>query len=94
MVTGYIALPPNQLDQIGKVDFAIVDLYGKIQNIYPGQIETFSQDGTFQRAKAQWPSDEATPGAHQLLGLIYDHSGHELGRVAPRMVSVNMKPGY
>jgi hypothetical protein len=94
MVTGYIALPPNQLDQIGKVDFAIVDLYGKIQKTYPGAIETFSQDGTFQRAKAQWPADEATPGAHQLLGLIYDHSGHELGRVAPRMVSVNMKPGY
>ena len=28
------------------------------------------------------------------MDLIYDKNGKELGRVAPRLVSVNMKQGY
>ncbi len=93
-VTGYMALPPNQTDRIGKVVFRILGLDGQTVSDYPGQIEVFATDGNFQRAVAQWPNDVAVPGAHQLLGIIYDKSGNELTRVAPRMVSVNMSPGY
>jgi hypothetical protein len=93
-VTGYIAMPPNQADQVGKVIFRVLGLDGGTLGEYNGVIETFEAEGNFQRAVAQWPSDVATPGAHTLIGVIYDKSGHELTRVAPRLVSVNMAPGY
>jgi hypothetical protein len=94
MVTGYMALPPNQFADIGKVAFRILNLEGKKLEDIPAEIETFSPDDTFKRAKAQWSLDLAVPGAHHLLGIVYDKSGKELTRVAPRMVSVNMNPGY
>jgi hypothetical protein len=92
-VTGYMALPPNR-DEIGKVVFRILGLDGKKLSDHEGKIETFSADGNFQRAVAQWPNDVAVPGAHELLGIVYDKSGKELGRIAPRLVSVHMDPGY
>ncbi|MEO6181648.1 MAG: sugar-binding protein [Verrucomicrobiota bacterium] len=93
-VTGWMALPPNFSDGIGKVAFRIVDLNGKKLGEYDGKIETFESEGNFQRASAQWPVEVATPGAYHLLGVVYDKKGKELTRVAPRMVSVNMQPGY
>ena len=93
-VTGWMALPPNFSDAIGKVAFRVVDLKGKKLGEFEGKIETFEGEGNFQRASAQWPNDLAVPGAHHLLGVIYDKSGKEITRVAPRMVSVNMQPGY
>jgi len=92
-VTGYMALPPNR-DKIGKVIFRILDLAGKKLGDYEGKIEMFSAEGNFQRAVTQWPNDIAVPGAHQVMGIIYSKSGKELGRVAPRLVSVHMEPGY
>ena len=94
MVTGYMALPPNQDEQIGKVIFRIMGLNGKTLGDFPGKVETFEKEGNFRRATAQWPSDLAVPGAHELVGIIYDKRGHELTRVAPRLVSVNMNKGY
>src|ERR1700722_19228560 len=61
MVTGYMALPPNQDDQIGKVVFRILGLNGKTLGDFPGKVETFEKEGNFQRATAQWPSDLAIP---------------------------------
>jgi hypothetical protein len=94
MVTGYMALPPNQSDTVGKVVFKLTGLEGQTLGQFEGKIETFQPEGNFTRAVAQWPADLATPGAHQLLGVVYDTSGKELVRVAPRMVSVGMTPGY
>ncbi len=93
-VTGFMAIPPDHAAQIGKLVFKIIGLNGKARGEFEGQIETFEADGNFQRAVAHWPSDLATPGAHHLLGIAYDKSGKELARVAPRMVSVGMTPGY
>lgn len=93
-VLGYMALPPNHADVIGKVAFRLVDLMGKTLGEFPGKIETFETQGNFQRASATWPAELAPPGAHQLIGIVYDKSGQELTRIAPRMVSVNMTPGY
>lgn len=93
MVTGYMALPPN-CDQVGKVMFRVMGLDGKQLGEFPGKVETIQQEGNFQRAKAEWSYDLVAPGAYQLLGIVYDKSGKELGRVAPRMMSVNMSPGY
>ena len=93
-VTAYLALPPDQADQIGKVVFRILGLDGAALGEYPGKIETFESAGNFQRAAAQWSNELATPGAHHLLGIVYDKAGKELARVAPRMVSVNMQPGH
>ena len=86
----YLVLPPNQSEQIGKVLFRLVGLDGKTLGDFPGKIETFEAEGNFQRAWAEWPADLSPPGAYQLLGLVYDPSGRELTRVAPRMVSVNL----
>jgi hypothetical protein len=94
MVTGYMALPSNQKSRIGKTVFRILDLDGRVLGDFEGKVETFSAAGGFSRAVAYWPSDLAVPGAHELLGIVYDTSGKELSRVAPRLVSVNMKPGY
>jgi hypothetical protein len=94
MVTGYMAIPPNQLDAIGKVMFKLTGLEGQTLGQFEGRIETFQPEGNFARAVAQWPADLAVPGAHQLLGVVYDKSGKELTRVAPLMVSVGMATGY
>ena len=94
LVTALMALPPNQSDLIGKVLFKITGIEGQALGEFEGKIETFESAGNFKRAVAQWPSDLATPGAHHLLGITYDKSGNELARIAPRMVSVGMTPGY
>jgi len=94
MVTGYMALPPYQSDRIGKVVFKLSSLKGETLGEFEGKIETFESEGNFKRAVAQWPGDLAMPGAYQLLGIVYDKAGKELARVAPRMVSVGMTPGY
>jgi hypothetical protein len=93
-VTGYMAIPPDQGDEIGKIVLRVVGLDGSTLGEYPGRIETFQSQGNFQRALAQWPNDLAGHGTYQVLGIAYDKSGKELTRVAPRMVSVNMTAGY
>ena len=87
-------MPPNFGDRIGRVAFRVMDLDGKKLGEFEGKIETFEEDGNFQRASAQWPVEMATPGAHHLLGVVYDKNGNELTRVSHRSVSVNMQPGY
>lgn len=93
-VTAFMALPPNQTEQIGKVIFEVLGTDGKSRGGFEGRVETFQAEGDFKRAVAQWPADLAPPGAYHLRGVVYDKSGKELTRVAPRMVSVNMSPGY
>ena len=93
-VTGYLAIPPDYSGEIGKIIFRVSDLKGTALGDFPGKIETFEAAGNFRRAVARWPSDLAVPGAHQLTGIVYGKDGNELTRVAPRMVSVNMTPGY
>ena len=94
MVTGLMALPPNFSDDIGKVAFRILDLNGNKLDEFDGKIEVLAAEGNFRRASAEWPGDLALPGSYHLLGVVYDKSGKELTRVSPRMVSVNMQPGY
>jgi hypothetical protein len=94
LVTGVMALPPHHAGEVDKVVFRILDTEGKTLGDFPGKVETFGGEGTFQRALAQWPTDLAVPGAHFLLGIAYDREGRELARVAPRMVSVQNTQGY
>jgi hypothetical protein len=94
MVTGYMALPSNQKNKIGKTVFRILDLEGKVLGDFEGEVENFNAAGGFSRSVAHWPVELAVPGAHELLGIVFDASGKELSRVAPRLVSVNMNPGY
>ena len=89
-----MAVPPNQADAVGKYVFRLTDLDGQQIGQFDGQVETINAEGKFQRARAEWPTDLAIPGEHQLIGIAYDKSGQELARVAPRMVSVNNSPGY
>ena len=94
LVTGLMALPPHHADQVGKIVFRILDTDGRLIEDFAGEVETFGGEGKFQRARAHWPVDLAVPGAHLLLGVVYDREGRELTRVAPRMVSVQNSPGY
>lgn len=94
LVTGQMAVPPDHMDQIGKITFRIVDLEGKTLAEYPATIETLQEEGRFHRAAAQWPTDAAVPGAHLLVAIVYDKDDHELTRVAPRLVSVGNQQGY
>ena len=93
-VTAYMALPPNQSDNISRVVFRLTDAHGSTVGETAGKIETFEKYGSFRRAVAQWPSDLSPTGTYNLIGIIYDRRGRELARVAPRMVSVGMKAGY
>ena len=94
LVTGLMALPPDQADQIGKVVFRLIGTDGATIAEYPGEIETLNAEGRFLRARATWPTDAAAPGSHFLLGVVFDKQGSELARIAPRMVSVHNLPGY
>ena len=38
--------------------------------------------------------DRAAPGLHHVTAIVFDRDGQELTRIAPRLVSVNMNPGY
>jgi hypothetical protein len=90
----HVALPPHRGDQIGKVVFRLTDLQDELLGEYEATRETFEAEGDFTRASAHWPIDVAPPGTYQAMAVIYDPSGAELGRVAPRLVSVNWEPGY
>ena len=94
MVTGVMALPPTHAESVGRIVFRLSDLDGRTLNDYDATIETFEPTGNFRRATARWPSDAAPPGGHHVTGILYDASGHELARVAPRLVSINMTTGY
>ncbi len=93
-VTAMLALPPNHVDQIGRVVFRATDLYGATLMETESKVESFSNYGVFQRAVAQWPVDHAAPGAHQITAIVYNKAREELCRIAPRMVSVRMRKGY
>lgn len=91
---GWIALPANHADQVGRIVFLLTDLTGRDLGEFEAERETFQTEGNFARATAHWPGDLAPPGGHHVTAIVYDTSGEELTRVAPRLVSVNMEPGY
>lgn len=91
---GSIALPPNHADLVGKIVFRVTDLESQKLGEFPATVEVFEKGGNFARANASWPIDLAPPGGHQVTAIVYDKSGKELTRVAPRLVSVNMQAGY
>lgn len=92
---GRISLPPNHLDQVGKVEFQLLDMKGNSLGTYPvtQQRSLAGADG-FQMAEARWPIDAAAPGQHHVMAVVYDQQGNELARIAPRLVSTAMKQGY
>lgn len=91
---GMIALPPNHADQVGKIVFRLTGLDGDVLGEYEAEREVIQEEGDFVRARAHWPTDVAPPGGHHVTAIVYDKSGEELTRIAPRLVSVNMTPGY
>lgn len=94
MVTGKMAVPPDQADQVGKIVFRLSDLEGQPLGDYEGKVSTINEAGRFFLAEAQWPSDVAPPGLHTLVGIVFGKDGKELCRVAPRMVSAGWVQGH
>ena len=95
MVSGQIALPPDHADQIGKIVFRLVDLQGNPLGDFPAERKpAINAAGKFFLAEAQWPSDLAISGQHNLLAIVYDKGNQELCRVAPRLVSAGWVQGY
>jgi hypothetical protein len=93
-VTGVIAVPPNLPQGAARFLFRVSDLHGKSLGDFPAALETWQSDGNFQTATARWPATLAPPAGYHLVAIISTDSGEELARVAPRMVSTAMKPGY
>src|SRR5215471_16337571 len=94
LVTGQVALPPRQEEQIGKIVFQISDLSGKNLGEYAADRKTIQDEGKFYLAEAQWPADAAISGQHTVVAILFDKSGQELCRVAPRLHSAGMTQGY
>src|SRR5439155_4661235 len=94
LVTGQVALPPNQAAQIGKIVFTISDLAGKKLGEYAADRKTIQDAGRFYLAEAQWPADAAISGQHTAVVILFDKNGQELCRVAPRLQSAGMTQGY
>lgn len=93
-VTGQMVLPPGYRDTVGKVVFRLNDLEGNTLGEYTGKTVALEEEGDFYVSQAQWSVDDAIPGRHTLMAIVYDREGNELTRVAPRMVSVGMTQGY
>lgn len=92
--TGIIAIPPAQLEEVGRVVFRLTHLDGSTIAEYEAKRETFAKEGDFVRAKASWPVDIAAPGRHHVTAVVFDRSWTERSRIAPRLVSVNWEVGY
>jgi hypothetical protein len=90
-----IALPPNGLERVGRIVFQVSDLTGKVLGEFEAnERRELAPSGNFIVREARWPTALAAPGRFQVQAVVYDAQGTELTRVAPRMVSVNMEPGY
>ncbi|MBA4105999.1 MAG: hypothetical protein C0485_09590 [Pirellula sp.] len=94
-VVAQIAAPPNGLEHVGRIVFQVSDLAGKVLGEFEAsERRELASAGNFVVREARWPSALAAPGRFQVQAIVYDPQGAELTRVAPRMVSVNMEPGY
>jgi hypothetical protein len=94
-VSATIAMPPNRSKEVGKIAIQLVSTAGKvIAEIEADSAEIFEPLGGFARRTARWPTSLAPPGAYHVQAIVYDSRGVELTRVAPRLVSVNLAPGY
>ncbi len=89
-----IAEPPNQADQISRIDFEIRDLEGKLLDKHEAVRTLIQDEGGFAYRIAHWPTDVAMPGGHHVTAVVYGPGGKVLTRVAPRLQSVNINPGY
>ncbi|MBL9166048.1 MAG: hypothetical protein JNL18_25230 [Planctomycetaceae bacterium] len=94
-VVGQMALPPGGATPPGRIVFQVQDLTGKVLGEFEAQeTRELATSGNFAVREARWPAAIAAPGRFQVEAIVYDAAGRELTRVAPRMVSVNMEPGY
>ncbi|MEX2307958.1 MAG: hypothetical protein WD738_10220 [Pirellulales bacterium] len=90
-----IAMPPNRMADVGEVLFQLLDTNGQLIATYAAERnEIIEQQGNFVRRTAYWPNTIAAPGTYHVQAIVFDRSGKELTRVAPRLVSVNMDQGY
>lgn len=89
-----IAIPPNLLQEIGRVEFRLLDLEGKEIAVLEAVDAPLGVDPTFVRRTATWPASSTPPGSFHIYAVVYDKGSKELARIAPRLVSVNMEPGY
>lgn len=90
-----IAMPPNRMDEVGEIAFQLLNTSGEVIATYSAaDEEVLQRQGNFVRRTARWRNTIAAPGEYHVQAVVYDHSGAELTRVAPRLVSVNMNQGY
>lgn len=94
-VRAEIALPPNRLNEIGRILFQVRSTQGELLGEYVAdEQETFQSVGGFYRRVAYWPVTQAPAGAYHVHAIVYDKDQQELARVAPRLISFNLEPGY
>jgi hypothetical protein len=92
---GQIALPPGRRAEIGDIIFQLTDLAGRPLGEYVADREVaLADDGDFVLREARWPLEVAPAGNYQVVAIVHGPQRRELARVAPRLVSVNMSPGY
>jgi hypothetical protein len=92
---GQIALPPGREEEIGRIVFMLTDLSGRQLGEFTAEDEvSLAKEGGFAVRQARWPAEIAPPGRYHVNAVVFDKQGAELTRVAPRLVSVNVEPGY
>jgi hypothetical protein len=94
-VEAKIAMPPLGGDSVGLIEFQLTSLDGSSIGKYEADDQQVIQkDGDFIVRKARWPLAVAPAGRYQVQAVVFDRSGAELTRIAPRLTSVHMEQGY
>jgi hypothetical protein len=71
VVKATIAIPPNHLHDIGRINFRLVDLRGNTLAEYPaGEEEVIESQGGFVCRSAVWPASVADPGRYHVTAVV------------------------
>ncbi len=86
-VQAILAIPPEFIDVVGRVEIRIHDTEGQIVKTIPASLESFgSKEGTFERAVSRWSIDDFAPNRYFVTAKVFTRTDKALLTVAPRMV--------
>lgn len=82
-----LAIPPELIPVVGRVEVRIHDTDGKIVKTLPAALEPFGpKGGEFERAVARWSIDDFAPNTYFVTARVFARTDKAVVTVAPRLV--------